>query len=668
MIQLIGMTTPLLNRLLLASLIWVTASFLIHELSSLDVWWHLVIGEDILRNLQVPSINIYSAGALNQPYHDSHWLFQAVLAISHRLAGLNGPILFMVFIWAITLSVLYRELRTYSGVITAVFITFLAMGASAERFLPRPEIITFLMIVLFYTRLRQEKYQTFWQVALLLLLQIIWVNCHGLFVIGPFMIGCYWLLHSIHYARGQTNHFHQLTVLLVLVGASLLASPYGTGALEYSYLLFHEVGQTAPAHMQAVNELSPTFGVATMGASAFWFFMALLILTLVSTASNFKKVPVERLLIIAVLCLAALTGRRNIVLFALVAAPFIGENLSWYLARFTPSTVISNGAKGALAAAMLLWSSYPLSGNYYLDMEIPARTRLGVTPDFFPHGLAAYIRQHDIQGQVYNTNRLGGFYLYQLYPDRIPFIDGRWEIYGDRFFQLKSQALQNYTKWQRWSAENNISSALLHHTSDESGMLAPALYQDPDWSLVYYDFAASFFVKNDFRGSAQPIIFSATSQIPVGDVRPDSRFMLSVFYRNMGLKQLLLINLEQLLPFGYHEQAILLEMGQISIDLARYNEAIKYYRLLLKSDNRHIAALADLSFIFYQRRQYQEALAYSERLMSADSSNIDSQFNHALVLMALGRKQDAITLLNKILIAQPGYQKAKLLLKNNDSR
>ena len=143
-----------LNRVLPAALVWVIAAFLVHELCSLDVWWHLVIGQDILQNFQVPELNIYSAGAFNQPYHDSHWLFQLLLAIFHAIAGLNGPILLMVLIWGLTLFIVYREIHTYSGTTAAVFITFLVMGASAERFLPRPEIITFLMVALFYALLR----------------------------------------------------------------------------------------------------------------------------------------------------------------------------------------------------------------------------------------------------------------------------------------------------------------------------------------------------------------------------------------------------------------------------------------------------------------------------------------------------------------------------------
>ncbi|MCF6354170.1 MAG: hypothetical protein L3J26_03555 [Candidatus Polarisedimenticolaceae bacterium] len=656
------MTALPFNRLLPAALIWVTAAFLLHELCSLDVWWHLVIGRDILQTLQVPELNIYSAGALNQPYHDSHWLFQVALAITHAVAGLNGPILFMMLLWGATLFIIYRETHLYSGTAAAVFITFLVMGASAERFLPRPEIITFLMIPLFYSLLRQARYQSPAQIALFVALQIIWVNSHGLFVIGPFMVGCYWLVHLIYAVRKQENHLRQLSILLLLIGLSLLASPYGSGALEYSFLLFSEVGKDAPEYMQAVNELSPTFGEAAMNASAFWFFAALMLLVLLSIALNPRQVSVPRLLIVGALCLAAFTGRRNIVLFALVAAPFVGEQLAGRLSQLALKPAMAQFLKGALLAALLAWSSYPLSGAYYLDMEIPARAGLGVTPNFFPHRLPDFIRQHNIQGQVYNTNRLGGFYLYHLYPERIPFMDGRWEIYGAPFFMAKQAALQSFPAWQRWVEKYKVQSALLHHSSPESRLLAPALYQHPDWSLVYYDFAASYFVKNSARGSAAPIIFNSDSALPAGEnVRPDSRFILNAFYRNMGLKSQLLANLEQLLPTGLHQQKILFEMAKSSLELNRTEQAITYYLQLLEDDGSHTEALSDLSFIYYQKQQFSTSLKYSKQAVSSAPGNLDVRFNHSLVLVALDRKQDAVAELNKILAINPNYAKAKYL-------
>ena len=653
----------LLNKLLTAALIWVIAAFLVHELSSLDVWWHIVIGRDILQTFHIPEINAYSAGALNQPYHDSHWLFQVVLAIFHSIAELNGPILLMVLVWGVTLYVTYRETYTDSGTAAAVFTTFLAMGASAERFLPRPEIITFLMIALFYRLLHRSKYRTTTQVIIFIVLEIIWVNSHGLFVIGLFMVGCYWFTHGISLFRGKDNEFKQLSVVLLLICLSLLVTPYGTGALEYSFLLFSEVGGNAPDYMQSVQELSPTFGKAAMGASAFWFFIVLMILVLVSILANLKRVSAPRLLIVSALLLAALTGRRNIVLFALVAAPFIGEHLFYNLSKFRLTPGMNKTLKGMMLATLLGWSVYPLSGAYYLDMQIAARTGLGVTPDFFPHDLPGFIRQHNIQGQVYNTNRLGGFYLYHLYPDRIPFMDGRWEIYGAPFFIGKQKALQSFPAWKQWIAKYNIRSALLYHSSDEAVTLAPSLYQDPDWSLVYYDFAASYFVKNDALGSARPLDLSDASILPAEDVRPDSRFILNAFYRNMGLKQLLLANLEQLIPYKQHKWETLLEMAQINLQLNNLEKAEQYYLQLLELDDSSSEVLSELSFISYQKQQFLKSLAYSEKAVSSSPDDLQIKFNHSLVLVALNRQQDALDVINKILAIKPDDLKAQNLKK-----
>jgi len=535
------------------------------------------------------------------------------------------------------------------------------MGASAERFLPRPEIITFLMIALFYALLRQAKYQTTAQRSLLVVLQIVWVNSHGLFIIGPFMVGCYWFTHAVRFARGEENHFAGLSVVLLLIALSLLVSPYGTGALEYSFLLFSEVGKDAPGYMQIVNELSPTFGEAAMSASAFWFFVVLMMLTLASVAVGLRDLSLSRFLIVVALCLAAFTGRRNVVLFALVSAPFVAEYLLCRFSQLNLKSFIGNISKGTLLLVLLGWSAYPLSGAYYLDMEIPARSRIGVTPDFFPHGLPDFIRQHDIQGQVYNTNRLGGFYLYHLYPDLIPFIDGRWEIYGAPFFKAKQEALSSYPAWRQWAAKYDVRSVLLHHTSSESKMLAPALYQDPNWSLVYYDFAASYFVRNDSLGSARPMVASSVSNMPKGDVRPDSRFILNAFYRNMGLKSLLLINLEKLYSTGLHKRDVVFEMAKTNLELNHLDRAADYYLQLLDLDALHTEALSDLSYIYYQKQNFSNSLVYSERAVSSAPNNLDVRFNHCLVLVALNRKQDAVNELNAILTIKPDYKKAKYL-------
>ncbi|NIM00722.1 MAG: hypothetical protein GTN89_07360, partial [Acidobacteria bacterium] len=340
------------------ALAWAVASFLIHELCSLDVWWQLAIGEDILQHFRVPNTNLYSVAALDRPYHDSHWLFQVVLALFHRAVGLPGAVLLMAIVWGLTLTVLYREVRAFIKTAAATLLGFLVLGASAERFLPRPELVTFVMIVLFYSRLRRGRFETAGQIALLVLLQVIWLNSHGLFVIGPFMVGCYWLVEAVSFLRKRANRFKWLTVSLVSICVSLLVTPHGLSALRYSLLLFSEVGSNAPEHMRQVNELSPVFGAAATGGSAVWFFIALLALTVLGVALNFKQVPFARLLIVVGLGFAAFSGRRNIVLFALVAAPFAAENLSVFITRLGAARRVRLALKSLLGAILVVWSLY----------------------------------------------------------------------------------------------------------------------------------------------------------------------------------------------------------------------------------------------------------------------------------------------------------------------
>jgi hypothetical protein len=656
-------TDRLVDGLLVVALAWVAASFLIHELCSLDVWWQLAIGEDILEHFRIPDSNLYSAAAHGRPYHDSHWLFQLLLALTHRAVGLSGPVLFMAVAWGFTLGLLYREVHAFAGTATATLITFLVLGASAERFLPRPELVTFVMVVLFYSRLRRGRFETAGQIGLLVLLQVIWLNSHGLFVIGPFMVGCYWLVEAVACLRKRDHQLKRLTVALASVCAALLVSPQGLAPLQYSFLLFGEVGSTAPEHMRRVNELSPVFGTKAMSGSAFWFFAALLALAVASLAINFRRIPAGRLLIVAGLALAAFTGRRNIVLFALVAAPFAAENLSAFPTRLRVTSRLRCVAKLALAAVLVAWSLYPLSGRYYLDMEIPARFGLGVTPDFFPHGLKGFVEESGIRGQVYNTNRLGGFYMYHFYPDRLPFSDGRWEVYGNAFFEERRRALRHYPAWKDWVAGYGVEVALLHHTAGESAMLVPALYNDPEWSLVYYDFAASLFVKTNAVERSTPIVFSESSKALEGRVRPDSRLMLSAFYRNLGLDGLLIDNLERVLASGGENRNVLLELAGIHMRRQEFEEAERRYLQLLEIEPRRTDALRDLAFIHYTGGRYEQALAFSTRAVEANPGNVDLRFNRVLILLAMGREAEAREQLNAILETDPGYTKARQLLE-----
>ncbi|HSG08122.1 MAG TPA: hypothetical protein VLA36_07185, partial [Longimicrobiales bacterium] len=267
-------TSPEADRVLLAALCAVVLTYLVQEVYSLDVWWHLAIGRDILATRSVPRLDQYAAAALGRPYHDSHWLFQVLLASAYRAASWVGVQILQASIWVGALVCTYRAARLWGGVSLSAALTFLAAMACVERFLPRPDSVTVLLVAAFYLLLSGTGMPHRRRAATLAILQVAWVNSHGLFILGPMMAGAY-LLEALWPGRKSVAESWKpaLTTFLVVLLATLV-TPYGVGAWRYAALLLTEV--SAPGLVSGLGELSPTFGPAARSSPAFWFFLALL--------------------------------------------------------------------------------------------------------------------------------------------------------------------------------------------------------------------------------------------------------------------------------------------------------------------------------------------------------------------------------------------------------
>lgn len=628
--------TTAFDKLLMAACIVAIGAFLVNQVYDLDVWWQVAIGKDILTRHAIPATDHFAAAALGRPYHDSHWLFQIGLALADRVAGMGGVQVFMILIWAAAFWFCQRAIARWTPPLAGYLLLFLAAMASVERFLPRPEIVTLLMIALFYWMLQERKYAGLKGLLLFGLLQAIWANSHGLFVIGPFMAGCYWLVAALRRTQGSEPDFAPLSRLLGVLALATLLTPFGWEGWRYAALLFVEAGSGAPKVLKAVGELSPTFGAATRSGPAFWFFAALLAATILTAipAALRRQVSLARLLIVAGLFAAALTGRRNMVLFALVAAPFVAENLRLLLPQGIRSDKIRVALSAALALAMLSWAWYPLSGAYYLRMSIPSRFGWGATPSFFPHGLPQFLERSGFKGQVYNSNTIGGFYLYHGYPQRLPLTDGRWEIYDAKTLETILGVPRSPAAWAGMVAAHDIRGLLLQHASPEARVLLPALRAQDAWRLVYYDHAASFWMRSD-APRLPPAISLGAGTLPPKSSRLDDCLMLDLFLSRMRAEELALQNLQRALEFDWDTEALLARTGQAQLRLQRFDQAESTFRRLSRDYPRNLDALNELGFLAYRRGDLAAAEALLRRALEVAPGNADIRNNHLKIKAAL---------------------------------
>lgn len=601
-------------------------SFLIHEIIEYDIWWHLVIGNDIIEKHTIPTQDLYTAAAYGRDYHDSHWIFQIGIAFADKILGMFGVELFMICIWIAVFFAIWNTVRKWLSPGYAAILIFLAAMASVERFLPRPEIITYLMIVLFNYYLQNDKISKRKEIIVLGVLQVIWSNSHGLFVIGPFMVGCYVLSDLLKMVNNKKNNFKYTVLLFSVIIAASLLTPWNVDGWKYAFLIFSETGSNSASVFKLIGELSPTFGVATRSGYAFWFFCVLILLTSISIIISFKsrKINIAGLLILIGMFAAACTGRRNIALFALVAVPFIAE----CNAKLLPFSFRRSDYVVYLVTLMLLlWTWVPLSGKYYEKTGLPCRAGFGSTPSFFPFQLKTFLKKINFRHQIYNSNIIGGFYLYQNYPDLIPLTDGRWEIYDQNILKKTQEAPASLYLLQELKRKYNIKGILLQHVSPEANKLVPLLRKNTEWRLVYFDYSSSFWLSNDdsFYLNVPEISVDKSLQNP--PIRIDDGIMLETFLEAMHSIKGRLINLKWIYKFDKYQEQTLEKMGRLYLESRQNDKAEETLRELLQYNSDNIFALNELSYIVYLKGNTQEAISLLEHILKIDPNNVSAVEN-----------------------------------------
>ena len=493
--------------------------FLIRTVSEYDIWFHLAMGKEILRTGSIPVVDRFSLLNMGRPYHDSQWLFQVLVAAGYRFAGFWWLQAVQVALWGVTLSYVFRACRVWSTTAASWLFVLVTALACEERFTVRPELVTVAILAMFYFWLQQGKYRSLPGIGLFALMQIVWTNSHGVYVIGPFLVGCY-LLEALYQGWIDKKYadVRHLGILLCVVLAGCLVTPYGLGGLKFAWLLLLQVSPAAPRLFEMVYDLAPPLGSISRGTTAFWFFFALLAAGGVTVSAMLwcrrGRVPLARTLIAAGMLAAAMTGIRNMPLFAVVVAPLIAEY--WSLLPkplYRKFCLVATGT--VLAVAMLVWSPRP--ALEHLTTWVPYRFGIGLSPDYVPLALPRLLDRLKFTGPVFNSQNLGGFYEFHGYPERIPFFDGRFEAYKPEVLLATYRAAANATTqpeaWNELMRRYDFRGVLLENGSVDAAGLLPTLVKSPQWRLVYLDCAASFWLRTDYPGLPPEVDAAAVASL-----------------------------------------------------------------------------------------------------------------------------------------------------------
>ncbi|HZM70831.1 MAG TPA: hypothetical protein VFB95_10755, partial [Candidatus Cryosericum sp.] len=77
----------LLRRTAALTALLLCATFCLTQLAEVDLFWHLLGGRTILEQGKVPRVDDFTYTSAGRPWIDLHWLFQAAIEGSRRVAG-----------------------------------------------------------------------------------------------------------------------------------------------------------------------------------------------------------------------------------------------------------------------------------------------------------------------------------------------------------------------------------------------------------------------------------------------------------------------------------------------------------------------------------------------------------------------------------------------------
>ncbi|MEO0085694.1 MAG: tetratricopeptide repeat protein, partial [candidate division WOR-3 bacterium] len=254
------------------------------------------------------------------------------------------------------------------------------------------------------------------------------------------------------------------------------------------------------------------------------FFIALVCLTAIGIASFplARRFDFTHTLLFLVFGTLAFIALRNLPAFALVAVPIVGSNLQQRLpVRLPRWLMLVPAAISVSIAALVLTRGAHLPGGF-------RRPGLGIEPGLFPAQAGEFVVANLTQGQVFNTMEFGGWLIWDWYPERKVFIDGRLDVYGKEFFDRYAEALWSGPAFQHIVEEYGITCFLLARPPDLTertrSYLGRTLALHPDWRLVYFDDVALVYFRRDVAETmpAYSAILPALLGLPADSTDPQA--------------------------------------------------------------------------------------------------------------------------------------------------
>lgn len=499
-------------------------------LGDAGIGWHIRTGQMILATRAVPLVDCFSASMWGQLWFAWEWLYDVIVGLIDRAAGLNGVVVFTALVIALTFSWTYLLLlRRGTNLLVALALVLLTASAAMIHFFARPHVLSWLFtVVWFYLLDGSEVRQTAgkqqdWPLWLLPLSMVLWVNLHGGFLLGLALLAIYWMNSVCLYARLPEDRFddvllklrlskriRDLTLVGLTSGLATFINPYGwrLHVHIYRYLSNHFL-------MDHIDEFqSPNFHGVAQKCFAILLMLALLALAYRNRDSSWIRI--RELFVILLAIYSALYASRNIPTSGLLLILVIGPRLSdtvTSLAAAWPRRKRPIGSRDsfqffermqAIESSLHshLWPVVAVILTCWITLHGgKLGSKLVMNAHFddrrFPAAALDYLGQRNFlttnaaseHFAVFAPDYWGGYLIYRFYPQIKVVIDDRHDFYGEAFLKSYLKTIHVEPGWRDFLDQHPAQFVIVPKES----AIASILTETPAWQDVYHDEVAVIF-------------------------------------------------------------------------------------------------------------------------------------------------------------------------------
>ncbi len=468
-----------------------------------DTWWHLAGGRLIAERGAVVHEDLFSYTATGHEWIMHEWLWELGLYEVYSHLGPVGAILLKAVISGlIGVAMLALALRRGSGTAVGLAVVMLAIAAMAPWVNHRPQVLQPLFVLVALHLIQDAREGRLAGLLVYPALMFLWVNCHGSFPLGLVLLALYTVCQVLRTGEGGLRdrlpklRFGAVPVLLVVLLLSSVACLLGPNGMRGAlYPLDYFDGSMSWATENVTEWRSPNWHSAYMQPLA-----AMILLLVVALAFSPVAPGLYDVLLALVGVRMALMWGRSVPLAAVLCAPLLATHAAAWL-----NQVVLRGAGLEQQLSRLLHLHRPTRRAVAWGLlAVPAMVALWAVPwgtnlerqfafTRFPVRAAEVIALNDLQGNMINVYHWGGYLMWRFYGERLVFMDGRADVYGEAIWRQYRKVTNSEAGWEEVLDRYDVQYVLM----DSGWGICRLLDASPRFTRIYKDTRASVYVRND---------------------------------------------------------------------------------------------------------------------------------------------------------------------------